>query len=71
VLHALDSAKNIDVPVLAPISSFPASGGVSAVPRVSIFTEFSYQWTGSKLVQFSPDPVDIKPYLLKYAFGSD
>lgn len=71
VLHALDSAKNIDIPVLAPISSFPASGGVSAVPRVSIFTEFSYQWTGRKLVQLSPDPVDIKPYLLKYAFGSD
>jgi ABC-type branched-subunit amino acid transport system substrate-binding protein len=70
VMHALNTATNIDVPVLAPINSFPASGGVAAVPRVTIFTEYAYQWTGSKLIQLSAKPIDVKPYLLKYDFGS-
>ncbi|WP_459986149.1 ABC transporter substrate-binding protein [Nocardioides sp. AN3] len=66
VLDALNSAKDINVGVLAPISGFPANGGVSWIPRVSIFQEFEYQWDGSALSLLSPTPLDVKPFLLKY-----
>lgn len=70
VLAALNSAKNIEVGVLPTIASFPASGGVASIPRVSIFDEYGYQWDGSKLTPASSTPVDVKPYLIKYGSKS-
>ena len=66
VLEALNSAKDIDTGVLPTIAGFPADGGVSWIPRVSIFQELEYQWDGEALKLVSPEPVDVKPFLLEY-----
>jgi ABC-type branched-subunit amino acid transport system substrate-binding protein len=66
ILDALNSAKDVNVGVLAPISAFPSDGGVSWIPRVAIFEEFEYQWDGQALKPISQTPIDMKPYLLEH-----
>ena len=66
VLHALDADTNFNVPVLPALKSFPANSQVAGSARVPMFDVYSYQWTGSKLVQQSSNPMNVKSFLTQY-----
>jgi hypothetical protein len=60
VLVAMNSAKNITTPIMAPILSFPADSGVPGFPRVAIFGFYSYQWNNGKYNLLQPTPVIVR-----------
>ncbi|QYB00185.1 ABC transporter substrate-binding protein (plasmid) [Rhodococcus sp. USK10] len=63
VLNALNSMKNIDVGVVAPIPGFPADSGLAGIPRTFNTFAYSYQWDGQQYVMTRPEPIDVKPQL--------
>jgi ABC-type branched-subunit amino acid transport system substrate-binding protein len=60
VLDALNLAKNIDVGTIAPISSFPANGGIPGAPRIDVTQMYSYVFRGDNFELVAPNPVDTK-----------
>lgn len=66
VLAALNSATDLNVPVLPTLHAYKSNSGVAVCPRCAAFGEFGYQWNGTKFVPTSSTAVDIKPYLTKY-----
>jgi ABC-type branched-subunit amino acid transport system substrate-binding protein len=66
VLDALNSAKNIDIGVCAPFSSFPANSGVPGLPRVFDYSMYGYVVSGNTLKATSNQPIDVRSALKQF-----
>jgi ABC-type branched-subunit amino acid transport system substrate-binding protein len=65
VLAAMNSAKNIQTPLMATIPSFPADSGVPGYSRVDVYQFYAYQWNNGKYNLLQPNPVDIRTWVDK------